>query len=177
MRRAVTGELLKISARAGRDGNGARGAKAAKIDPIEDDLDALGGDAVLRHQAIPARVVHREVAADPGKRHRFVRPAYPAMTDADGRHPGKRQQRGQRLEAVMAVNDVGRLGNVREVIDDGDRVASDLRRKRTETGTVDDGQMAAPQQSQREVPDVQLGAGALRKDAVGEQNTQRRVKR
>jgi hypothetical protein len=66
---------------------------------------------------------------------------------------------------------------VREVIDDGDRVASDLRRQRTGTGTVDDGLMAAPQEFQREVPDVELGAGAMGKDAIGEQNAQRRVRR
>jgi hypothetical protein len=37
--------------------------------------------------------------------------------------------------------------------------------------------MAAPQQSERDVPDVQLGAGAVRQDAIGEQNAQGRVRR
>ena len=75
----------------------------------------------------------------------------------------------------MAVNHVRPLGDLRQVIDDRDRVAADLRGKGPEARTVDDRQVSAPEESDREVPDVELCPGAVRENAVGEQNPQRRI--
>ena len=77
----------------------------------------------------------------------------------------------------MAVDDVGRLGDVREIVDDGNRVAPDLGGDRAETRAVDHRCVAAPQQPERDVPHVQLRAGSVCQDPVGQQDAQRRVRR
>jgi hypothetical protein len=56
-------------------------------------------------------------------------------------------------------------------------VAPDFLGQRSETGAIDHGQMAAPPQTQRDVPNVQLGSGAMRKNAIGEQNAKGGVRR
>ena len=81
-------------------------AKPFEIDSIEDDVDAARRDAVFGDQPMPTGIVDREIAANPGKHHRRVGPADPAVTHADRRDARKGQQRGQRLEPVMAVDDV-----------------------------------------------------------------------
>ena len=78
------------------------------------------------------------------------------MTEKDGGDAREVQERRERLVGVLAVDDVGRHGELREVVHDGDGRAPNLVGEPAESRAVDDGAVTALQQPEREVAHVQL---------------------
>lgn len=94
------------------------------------------------------------------------------MDEVDRRHLGEPQQGLEGHGVVVAVDDLGRHGDGREVVDDGDGRSADLGRHLAEIGAVDDRLVAAPEQTDGDVTDVDLRAGAGGQRDVGQEYAQ-----
>jgi hypothetical protein len=133
----------------------------ARLEPFEvnelvEHPHALRRDAVLGDELVPARQVNGDVAEDARERRREVFGEIPVVAEEDGGHAREVQQRRQGLVGVLAVDDVGRRGELREVVHHGHGLAPQFGGERAEPRAVDDGRVAALQKPAREVAHVQL---------------------
>ena len=76
---------------------------------------------MARGEAFFSDKVDSDIVVDTGELDRRLLSGEPAMTVLDGGNTGKVQQGGQGFHVVLAVNDVRRHPNVRELTGDRDR--------------------------------------------------------
>ena len=139
-----------------------------EVDEVQENLDLLRRHPPLAKQPIAGRVVDRDVAQDAPKRHRRV--VGPAVAHPHRWHVGKLQQRDRPLEIPLGMYDVGRIDERLQVVDHRDRRVAQAIGERTEHVRVDDGRVAASEQAQRDIVNVELGARAVAHGRVGEQD-------
>jgi hypothetical protein len=84
----------------------------------------------------------------------------------------KAQAGGCGVEKMLSVNDIGRIGEERQVVDDWRCRGAQLGRDVAESGAVGDGLVTAPPQSDRQVPDVEFAPASIRKIGIGQEDTQ-----
>jgi hypothetical protein len=73
---------------------------------------------------------------------------------------------------MLSVNDVGRICEEREVVDDRHCRGAQVGRDAAQKGAVGDGLVTAPPQSDRQVPDVEFAPASIGKIGVGQEDTQ-----
>ncbi len=95
------------------------------------------------------------------------------MTDEERGNARESRQRRQRLELMVAMNDVGWGGHVIEVGDDGNGRMTELLSERAGLAGIDDRQMAATQQRKCEIARVHRGARSRGQCDRGDENATR----
>jgi hypothetical protein len=144
-----------------------------EIDEVQQQLDARRCDPLVAHEVIDAGFVDRYVTADGGVMQRHLLPRHPAVAEVDDRRAGKRQRGNQGLEVVVPMNDVGGLPHTREIVHHGHRGSPQLVGNLSEQKAECDGPVAPPQEAQRHVADVVLGAGTHAERVIREQDGDR----
>jgi hypothetical protein len=80
--------------------------KSLEIHRVENDVDPVVGDSMLRSKTVAAREIDRDVTNYPREIERLVGPSDPAVTHTDCWSLRESQECSQCLERVVPVNDV-----------------------------------------------------------------------
>jgi hypothetical protein len=145
-------------------------AKTAGIDGIVNHADARLRDA-RAHQPLAAVEVHRHIANNTRKQRRRVVPGLAIMTHKNSARAGKRQQRPYGFHVMMAVDDLGRLGNVARVCHHGHPRAFDLPGDFPDLRAEHRRRMSGCRECPSQVVECGFGAGSGRKLEVCQENT------
>ena len=97
------------------------GQETSAIGEIGENCNLRFRNSVARGEAFFSDKVDSDIVVDTGELDRRLLSGEPAMTVLDGGNTGKVQQGGQGFHVVLAVNDVRRHPNVRELTGDRDR--------------------------------------------------------
>ena len=127
---------------------------------------------MLVQQAVAASLVHRYEVANAVKPQRRETPAPPAVAEIHRRHLGESQQGHQRLQRVLAVNHIGRLRQVGQIVDHRDRRAAKLASDISQCRAIRDRRVAEAEQGRGHVVDVKLRAAAPLEVLVDKQHPQ-----
>ena len=136
------------------------------------DRHALGRDPPGVDETIAASLVDGHVDADLREIDRRFHPQREGMADVDRRRRGKPDEGLPARDRVMSVNDIGRLGELLQVVDDADAAGGDLLGRRSESGRIDDGPVSPSQKPEREVAHDGFRSGAMGEPYIREQNDQ-----
>jgi hypothetical protein len=145
---------------------------APQVDRIVDQRDARGRGAVV-DQIVARVLVDRDETADLRQEQRLAHRIAGRLAQLQRGDVGKAHDALDDRRRVAAVDDVRRLGQLRRIVDDGDRVLAQGVRGASQHRRIRDRAMAAPRQPNRPVAHVHFGAARLAELVVGQQDAER----
>ena len=145
--------------------------EAIEVDEIGNDRHPFGRDA-RGHETLPRQLADGHVTADRSKAEREFLPGNPSMAGVDGQGLRKVKSRRGGFEMMLAVNDVRRLGQAGQVVDDRDAGRMQVVGDRAESGAAGDGRVSPTPQGQGDVPDIEFASATVAQRIVGQKNPQ-----